>query len=85
MTDSFSLSASQCAAAKDASLRTEITEHTGNDIETAGILRSIQRFGGDDSIERFEISRSARGRYAPKTAASSWIVRAVRAGAPQKD
>lgn len=84
MTQSFSLSATRCSAAEDASLRTEITEITGNDSETSGILRSIERFGGDASIERFEISRSARGRYAPKTAAASWIVRAVRADAPQK-
>jgi hypothetical protein len=85
MTNAFSLSASQCAAAKHAALRTEITEHTGNDIETAGILRSIERFGGDNSIERFEISRSERGRYASRSNTAGWIVRAVRAGAPQKD
>jgi nitrogen fixation protein FixH len=79
----FSLSASKCAT-QDDSLRSEITEHTGNDTETSGILRSIERFGGDASIERFEISRSERGRYAARTAASAWIVRAVRADAPQK-
>lgn len=83
MTDSFSLSASQCAETHDASLRTEITEHTGSDSETQGILRSIERFGSDASIERYEISRSARGRYAPKTQTASWIVRAVRAEASQ--
>lgn len=84
MTSSFSLSASRCATIQDASLRTEITEHTGNDSETAGILRSIERFGSDASIERYEISRSERGRYAPKAQTAGWIVRAVRADEPQK-
>lgn len=83
MTDAFSLSASQCASTQDDSLRTEITDHTGNDSETEGILRSIERFGGDASIERYEISRSERGKYAPKTKTAGWLVRAVRAGAPQ--
>lgn len=82
MTDTFSLKATRCAATGDETLRTEITEHTGSDSETSGILRSIERFGGDDSIERFEISRAQRGRYAARTQASSWVVRAVRAGRP---
>jgi len=84
MTDTFSLSASHCTATQNASLRTEITEHTGNDFETAGILRSIERFGGDASIERFDISRSERGRYAPRSQTAGWIVRAVRWDAPRK-
>ena len=84
MTDSFSLSASQCASLDDASLRTEITDHTGSDAETTGILRSIERFGGDTSIEQYEISRSDRGKYAPKAHTAGWLVRAVRSDGPQR-
>jgi len=82
MTEEFSLSARQCAQASDASLRTEITDHTGSDTETSRILRSIERFGDDASIERYDITRSRGGRYASRTQTAGWIVRAVRSDAP---
>jgi hypothetical protein len=84
MTASFSLSPKQCSKPSDPSLRTEINGYTGNDIATSGIIRSIERFGDDESIERYEISLSERGRYAPKTQMAGWIVRAVRAAPPPK-
>lgn len=80
MSDSFSLSSSRGAATSDAALREEITDHTGSASATAGILRSLERFGGDPSIERYEITRKKSGRYAASQSSAGWNVRAVRAG-----
>jgi hypothetical protein len=77
MAEPFSLSRSRCAAS-DPSLREEIMARTGSDAATSGILRSIDRFGGDPSILRYEISPQAHTRAQRTPRAVTWSVRAVR-------
>ena len=77
MPDPFSLTGSRCAA-PDPSLRDEILAHTGSDAATSGILRSIDRFGGDPSILRYEISPKAHTRAQRAPRVVTWSVRAVR-------
>jgi hypothetical protein len=78
MPEPFSLSRSRCASV-DSSLREEIRGRTGSDAATSGILRSIDRFGGDPSILRYEISPRASDRAHRAAAAVAWTVHAVRA------
>jgi hypothetical protein len=61
----------------DESLRNDIRAQTGSDAETSGILRSIERFGGDPSILRYEVSPKASSRFGGVLAVA-WTVRAVR-------
>jgi hypothetical protein len=77
MTEPFSLARSRCTES-DPSLRAEILDHTGSDAATSGILRSIERYGGDSSILRFEISPQTHNRAHRAAIAVSWSVRAVR-------
>jgi len=77
MSEPFSLSQSRCTAS-DASLREEIRRRTGSDAATDGILRSIDRFGDDSSIVRYEISPRSHTRTHRTASAVSWTVRAVR-------
>jgi hypothetical protein len=79
MSDHFSLLRSRCDRVSDPALRQEIDSHTGNDEATSGILRSIDRFGGDDSILRYEVSRKTTTRAYRHGAAAAWQVTAVRA------
>lgn len=78
MSESFSLSKSECSPISDPSLRTEIFRHTGNEDETSRILRSLERFGGDASIVRYEITPRENGRFAQRVRTVAWSVRAVR-------
>jgi len=77
VSESFSLSRSVCSPISDPSLKQEIDRHTGNAAETSQILRSIERFGGDDSIRRYDISPEKR-KSARKVKTAAWNVRAVR-------
>jgi hypothetical protein len=77
MPEPFSLTGSRCAS-PGSSLREEILGRTGSDAATSGILRSIDRFGGDPSILRYEISPKAHHRLHRSSTAVSWTVRAVR-------
>lgn len=76
MSSPFSVTQSRCVA-PDASLRSDIRARTGSDAATAGILRSIERFGTDPSILRYEISPKSSNRFGGVTAVA-WTVRAVR-------
>jgi len=79
MTEPFSLTRSRCTETEsDPSLREEILDRTGSDAATSGILRSIERYGGDSSILRFEISPKTHNRAHRAAVAVSWSVRAVR-------
>ena len=78
MPDPFSLSKFECSSLSDPGLRSEIARHTLSDAETSGILRSLERFGGDSSIERYEITPQKRGRFGGTTKSVAWHVRAVR-------
>ncbi len=80
MPEPFSLSSSQCSPISSPSLRSEIDRHTAGDEETLGILRSLERFGGDSSIVRYEITPKKSGRLR-KAVPVAWSVRAVRAAA----
>jgi len=56
----------------------EIGRHTHNEEETACILRSLERFGDDASIMRYEITPQESLRFSPKRRTVAWTVRAVR-------
>lgn len=73
MPNAFSLHRSRCAVLSE--LREEIQAHTGNEAATSSILRSIQRFGDDASVRRYEMTPHVRGR-GPRAVA--WNVHAVR-------
>lgn len=79
MPESFSLSQSRCAAA-DSSLQEELCVRTGSEKAASGILRSIERFGADPSIVRYEISPKSNNRTHRTSVAVTWTVRAVRGG-----
>jgi hypothetical protein len=51
---------------------------TGSDSATSGILRSIERFGSDPSILRYEVSPRANARFGGPSSGVAWMVRAVR-------
>lgn len=76
---SFTISSSRLSSSSPPDLRSEINRHTGSDVETSSILRSIERFGGDLTIDRYDIDPApARGtRTGPSRV--SWTVRARRA------
>ena len=78
MSDEFTLSRSSHAHVADSELREEILAHTGNDQATAGILRSIDRYGDDSSILRYEVSRKTSSRAYRHGSAAAWSVKAVR-------
>ena len=78
MSDQFSLTRSMCARVTEPELRQEIDGHTGSDEATSGIMRSIDRFGDDASILRYEVSRKSGTRSYRHGKAAAWSVRAVR-------
>ena len=80
MPEPFTLLQSRCASA-DSSLSEELRVRTGSQKAASGILRSIERFGVDPTILRFEITPQSRNRLRPDSASVTWTVRAVRAGA----
>jgi hypothetical protein len=78
MSGPFSVNQSRIASA-DASLRGEIRQRTGSEAATSGILRSIERFGADPSIQFYQVSPRTRNSYSGRSTGSvSWTVRAVR-------
>jgi hypothetical protein len=77
VSDQFTLRSSRTDVS-DPELREEVFSHTGNDEATSGILRSIERYGGDSSILRYEISRKTNSRSVRHGSAAAWSVRAVR-------
>ena len=62
----------------DPAVRSEIRARTGSDAATSGILRSIERFGDDPSIVRYEVSPKASTRFGGPYSSVAWTVRAVR-------
>lgn len=83
MSEPFSLTRSRCDAA-DASLCEELRVRTGSELAASGVLRSIERFGADPTILRYEISPKAHNRLHRSAAAVAWTVRAVRSGGPSR-
>ena len=84
MPESFSLHPSRWAASGP-SLRQEILNHTGSEAETSGIMRSIERFEGDSTILRYEITPKPQGRHHRSAKAVAWTVRAVRPDSREPD
>ena len=78
MPSSFSIARSRCSIPPDDTLRDEILSRTGSDRETSSILRSIERFEGDDSISLYEIIPQPMRGTRHDARAVSWQVRAVR-------
>lgn len=74
---SFSIIPSRLTA-DDPSLVDDIRARTGSDTATAAILRSMERFGSDPSILRYEISPKTTSRFGGMPSPLAWSVRAVR-------
>jgi len=82
MPQPFSLLQSRCAE-PDTALLDELFTHTGSRQAAAGILRSIERFGADPTIFRYDISPKTHGRGRRNSTATAWSVRAVRTKLPR--
>ena len=78
MPQPFSLAKYRCAVITDPTLRDEIQAHTESIPATDRILRSIDRFGGDPTIQRYEVTPTAHNRVSRSADAVGWTVRAVR-------
>jgi hypothetical protein len=78
MPSPFSITQARCSALSDPSLREEIHEHTGSDLETSSILRSLRRFGEDASIQYYEVTPTPSRRTHYQAPAFAWTVRAMR-------
>ncbi|GMV08028.1 MAG: hypothetical protein AMXMBFR53_43030 [Gemmatimonadota bacterium] len=78
MQTSFTISRSRCSDLADPKLRAEIDGHTGNDDETASILRCVERFGFDVSIRYFEVTPKPSRRTYHGANLVTWSVAAVR-------
>ena len=78
MSQPFSIARSRCAVISDPGLREEIQSYTKNDVSTNRILSSIDRFGLDPSIQRYEIAPKPQYRHSRTQGALAWTVRAVR-------
>ena len=77
MQETFIVPRYPCAS-PDSALRNDIRGRTGSDAATSGILRSIERFGSDPSILRYEVSPKSSLRFGGPPNAVAWQVRAVR-------
>jgi hypothetical protein len=74
----FSLSPARCKVISDPKLREEIQAHTGSTDATAKILRSIERFGTDPSILRYDMNPKPQNRTVRSTETVAWAVHALR-------
>ena len=81
MSQSFSLAGYRCTEISDPALRKEIQSYTESTDATSLILSCIERFGGDPSIQRYEITPELHNRTSRTTSPVGWTVRAVRLGA----
>ena len=62
----------------DPAVRSEIRARTGSEAATSAILRSIERFGDDPTILRYEVSPASTTRFGGPLSTVAWTVRAVR-------
>lgn len=77
MAQSFSLARYRCAVITDPALREEIEGYTDSADATSRILSSIDRFGVDPSIDRYEMTPQ-QNRSSRAGGRVTWTVRAVR-------
>lgn len=75
---SFSISRSRRTDLSQGDLQREIQRHTGNVSETDSIMRSMDRFGPDDTIHSYEMIPRPRQRTVRAGPDSTWTVRALR-------
>ena len=78
MSATFFIPRSRCAVLSDPDLRQEIQSHTGNALATESILRSLARFGGDGSIQSYEVIAQPSRRTQRADNPHTWMVHAVR-------
>lgn len=78
MPESFSISRATFSDSSPDVLQQEIQSRTGNESATRGILRSMERFGSDESIRFFEMIPQQRVRTRYNAPEAAWTVRAVR-------
>lgn len=78
MSESFSISRPARDGWSRDALQEEVRLRTGNDSATESIMRSIDRFGSDDSIRYYELTPKANYRRRSDAVAQAWTVRAVR-------
>ena len=79
MAQSFSLPPDRCIKTSAPALREEIQGYTGSVDATSKILSSIERFGIDPTILRYDIAPKANNRISRTDAnAIAWTVSAVR-------
>jgi hypothetical protein len=78
MASPFTILLSRYTEVSDSALREEIRSHTGSDEAASRILRCIERFGADPSIEQYEMTPTTNQRSYRGTLPVAWSVRAVR-------
>ena len=65
-------------AGDPSALRAEVVEAIGSETEAAGVLRSLERMGTDESIDFFEISPVTGRRTHAGPVSNTWRVHADR-------
>jgi hypothetical protein len=75
---SFTIARSRCSVVSDPALLEEIRGHTESDKEASSILRCLERFGGDESIQHFEMTPKPSRRTYRDASAVTWSVTAMR-------
>ena len=78
MSYSFTIARSRCSVVSDPTLLKEIRGHTESDEEASSILRSLERFGGDPSIQHFEMTPKPSRRTYRDASPVTWSVTAMR-------
>lgn len=78
MPSAFYLSRARCTPLDDPALQAEIRHHTGSDAEATSILRSLERFGGDASIDEFLVSPAPDRGFSRLARTVVWNIRAIR-------
>lgn len=74
----FSIRGSRCTLPFSPTLRETIRSRTESEEETSSILRSIERFGADDSVWTYEMTPKPPRGSRHDVRAVTWSVRAVR-------
>jgi hypothetical protein len=73
---SFIITRATLDAADSAALMSEIIEGTGNELEAASVMRSLERMGVHPSLEYYEISKIEARRMHGGPVTNAWRVRA---------
>ncbi len=76
--ESFFIARARYASLSDLALRKELVDRIGSSTEADSIVRSMKRFGADESIQSFEVIPQASRRTHYRPQGSTWTVRAVR-------